>query len=79
MRKLSLLSRLRTAIEQDELTLVCQPKVNLNEGVLAGVDILVRWTDTQYGPLSPVEFVTWVEKAGLINKLTRWVMITAVP
>lgn len=77
VRKLTLLSRLRTAIEQDELTLVFQPKVNILDNSLAGVEVLVRWTDAEYGAVSPVEFVTWAEKSGLINKLTRWVMIAA--
>ncbi|MFK7854322.1 MAG: EAL domain-containing protein [Granulosicoccus sp.] len=77
IRKLSLLSRLRTAIEQDELTLVYQPKVDIHNNALVGVEVLARWTDAHYGPVSPVEFVTWAEKTGLINKLTRWVMISA--
>lgn len=77
VRKLSLLSRLRTAIEQDKLTLAYQPKVNILDNSLAGVEVLVRWTDEEYGPVSPVEFVTWAEKSGLIDKLTRWVVVTA--
>lgn len=74
IRKLTLLSRLRTAIEQDELSLVYQPKVNIQSDTLVGVEVLVRWIDHEYGPVSPVEFITWAEKSGLIDKLTHWVL-----
>ena len=77
IRKLTLLSRLRTAIEQDELTLVYQPKVDIHKNTLEGVEVLVRWIDAEYGSVSPVEFVTWAEKSGLIDKLTHWVLKTA--
>lgn len=77
IRKLTLLARLRTAIEQDELTLVYQPKVDIAAHTLVGVEVLVRWNDSQYGQVSPVEFVTWAEKSGLIDKLTRWVLTAA--
>lgn len=77
IRKLTLLARLRTAIEQEELTLVYQPKIDIQNNQLVGVEVLVRWTDEQYGAVSPVEFVTWAEKSGLIDKLTRWVLTAA--
>lgn len=77
IRKLTLLSRLRTAIEQDELTLVYQPKVDIHTQTLAGVEVLVRWHDAEYGQVSPVEFVSWAEKSGLIDKLTHWVLTNA--
>ena len=77
IRKLTLLARLRTAIEEDELTLVYQPKVDIQNNSLVGVEVLVRWHDEQYGSVSPVEFVNWAEKSGLIDKLTRWVLTTA--
>lgn len=77
VRKLTLLARLRTAIEQEELTLVYQPKIDIQNNQLVGVEVLVRWTDEQYGAVSPVEFVTWAEKSGLIDKLTRWVLTAA--
>ncbi len=77
IRKLALLARLRTAIEQNELTLVYQPKVDIASNTLAGVEVLVRWYDDEYGQVSPAEFVSWAEKSGLIDKLTQWVLINA--
>lgn len=77
IRKLALLARLRTAIEQNELTLVYQPKVDIITQTLVGVEVLVRWNDAEYGTVSPVEFVSWAERSGLIDKLTRWVLTNA--
>lgn len=77
LRKLTLLARLGSAIEQDVLTLVYQPKVDIQRNCLVGVEVLVRWHDEQYGMVSPIEFVTWAERSGLIDKLTRWVLIAA--
>ncbi len=77
VRKLTLLAGLRNAIEEDELSLVYQPKVDIQNDTLVGVEALVRWTHPEYGPVSPIEFVGWAEKSGLIDKLTRWVLQTA--
>ncbi len=77
VRKLTLLAGLRSAIEEGELSLVYQPKVDIQKNTLVGVEALVRWTHPEYGAISPVEFVGWAEKSGLIDKLTHWVLHTA--
>ena len=77
VRKLSLLARLRAAIEHNELSLVYQPKLDLKTNNIVGVEVLVRWHDAEYGFISPVEFVHWAEKSGLIDNLTRWVLLAA--
>ena len=77
VRKLALLAKLSSAIETDELTLVYQPKLDLHRSQIVGVEVLVRWYDEEYGHISPVEFVRWAEKSGLIDNLTHWVLRTA--
>lgn len=77
LRKLTLLARLRNAIDQDQLTLVYQPKIDIQQQRIVGVEVLVRWFDDQYGAVSPAEFVGWAERSGLVNNLTRWVLRTA--
>lgn len=77
VRKLTLLAGLRSAIEEDELALVYQPKVDIQSNTLVGVEALVRWNHPTYGYISPIEFVGWAEKSGLIDKLTMWVLRTA--
>lgn len=77
VRQLTLLAGLRTAIEEDQLSLVYQPKVDIQAGTFVGVEALVRWSHPTYGFISPIEFVSWAEKSGLIDKLTVWVLRSA--
>ena len=77
IRKLSLLAGLRTAIDDEQLNLVYQPKISIADGSLSGVEALVRWQHPIYKNVSPLEFIGWAEKTGLIDKLTGWVLETA--
>jgi len=77
VRQLTLISALRQAIDNDELDLVYQPKISLVDGMLSGVEALARWTHPDYGAVSPEEFVSMAERAGLIDSLTRWALLSA--
>lgn len=77
IRKLSLLASLRSAIDDDQLNLIYQPKIQIADGSLSGVEALVRWHHPVYNNVSPLEFIGWAEKSGLIDKLTCWVLETA--
>ena len=74
---LSLDNSLRQAIEQDELLLHYQPKVDLQTGTLIGVEALVRWQHDDH-LLYPDKFIPYAEKTGLIRNITRWVLKTAL-
>jgi diguanylate cyclase (GGDEF)-like protein/PAS domain S-box-containing protein len=76
--RLALGGELRRAIENDELLLHFQPKVDLRDGTLVGVEALVRWQHPVRGFLPPSEFITLAEQTGLINPLTRWVLQAAL-
>ena len=75
---LALKSQLRQAIEQDELVLYYQPKINHATGKVMGVEALVRWQHPKRGFLSPDIFISAAEKTGLIGPLTRWVLTKAL-
>lgn len=77
VRRLTLMSALRDAIDKDALNLVYQPKISLSDGTLSGVEALARWNHPDYGAVSPEEFVSLAERAGLIDDLTRWVLLSA--
>ena len=54
--RLALGGELRMAIENDELLLQYQPKVDMS-GALAGVEALVRWRHPQRGIIAPRQFI----------------------
>ena len=68
-RRQSLLSELRTAIDDDELEVVCQPELCLRENRSNSCEALVRWTKRDGTIVSPLEFIPLAEDFGLIEKL----------
>lgn len=69
---------LQLAIQRNELALVYQPKIQLWNGEVAGVEALARWIHPEHGPVEPEVFVATAERFGLIDALTEWVMTTAL-
>ncbi len=68
--RLSMLGDLRSAIEEEDLHLHLQPKLDLNTGTVVGAEALVRWTHPVRGIVSPAQFVRVAEDTGLIKQLT---------
>jgi EAL domain-containing protein (putative c-di-GMP-specific phosphodiesterase class I) len=78
LRQLSISNELKNAIENNQLVLHYQPKIDLKNRVLSGVEALVRWRHPKHGLLSPDEFVPLAEQTGLIRSLTLWVLRNAI-
>lgn len=68
---------LRSLNFDEQLYLTYQPKVDLNNGSLLGVEALVRWNHPKKGLISPVQFIPIAEQSGLIIKLGEWVLENA--
>lgn len=60
---------LRVAIENEEIYLAYQPKVDARTGRLTSFEALARWTRPDVGEVSPVDFIAAAERTGLINTL----------
>jgi len=77
-RRLSVASRLRRAIECEELVTHYQPRVHPESGLIVAVEALTRWTHEDLGAVTPDEFVPIAEDAGLIHQLGDWCLRAAV-
>ena len=69
---------LRTAIDNDELTLHYQPIISCDDGEIRGVEALVRWRHSHHGELPPASFIPIAENAGLLPALGEWVLDRAM-
>lgn len=75
--KLSLENKLRRALEQEQLVLHYQPKVDLKSGQICGLEALLRWDDPETGLVPPMEFIPLLEETGMILEAGRWALVKA--
>ncbi|HXQ66125.1 MAG TPA: EAL domain-containing response regulator [Alphaproteobacteria bacterium] len=62
---------LARAIQNGELFLLYQPKIEVHSRRLAGFEALVRWQHPSRGIIPPTEFIPLAEQSGLIDRLTQ--------
>jgi diguanylate cyclase (GGDEF)-like protein len=77
LQTLTLENELADALQENELELVYQPKMDLSTHQVVGVEALVRWHNKLRGPISPSIFVPLAERSGVILPFTRWTLNTA--
>ncbi|MDH5720350.1 MAG: EAL domain-containing protein [Spirochaetia bacterium] len=65
---------LRNAVDNNELEVFFQPKVDTLTQEVVGMEALLRWRHPEFGMVSPGTFIPIAEDAGLINKLGLWVL-----
>ncbi|MDH4390567.1 MAG: EAL domain-containing protein [Aquabacterium sp.] len=68
---------LRQAIDAEQLVLHYQPVFNASDGMLCGMEALVRWQRPGHGLVAPGDFIPLAEESGLIVPIGRWVMQAA--
>ncbi len=72
--QLDLQRDLRTALENNELELYYQPKVDARSGRVTAAEALLRWKHPKRGMIGPATFIPVAERFGLIGSLGNWVI-----
>lgn len=75
--RLSIEVNLRKALAQGQFCLHYQPKVELRNNEVVGIEALVRWEHPDLGLVSSGEFVPVAEETGLIIPLSEWILSEA--
>ena len=68
---------LRTALEKDQFYLVYQPQFDLENQLLTGAEVLIRWQHPELGIVPPSKFIPIAERSSLINDIGEWVLRSA--
>lgn len=68
-RKMNINNRMNDAIANHDFLVYMQPKINILSGNTVGVEVLVRWEDSEMGFMNPGEFIPIFEENGFITIL----------
>ena len=77
LKRMKLTSYLRIAIENGEMQLYYQPKIDTNSEKVVGMEALIRWISPKLGFVSPMNFIPLAEESGLIIPMGKWVLYEA--
>ena len=73
-RKICIERILRTAIENNELSINYQPQYDAQNNEIFGFEALIRLNSKELGFISPLEFISIAEESGYITNLSRWII-----
>jgi diguanylate cyclase (GGDEF)-like protein len=76
--RLALVGELRRAIDERELVVYYQPRIDLSSGSVRSVEALVRWNHPERGLLGPGDFLPLAQHTGIVRLITRYVLEAAL-
>jgi diguanylate cyclase (GGDEF)-like protein/PAS domain S-box-containing protein len=68
---------LREALAGEQFELYYQPKVDISDGNIVGLEALIRWNHPEHGVVSPFGFLGVAQDAGIMEPITDWVVGSA--
>ncbi len=76
--RLTMVSELHAALDQDQLVLHFQPKIDLNSGRAVGAEALARWRRPNHGLVSASDFVPVLEQSSMVHGFALHVLDQAL-
>jgi EAL domain-containing protein (putative c-di-GMP-specific phosphodiesterase class I)/PleD family two-component response regulator len=70
--RIHLENALHRALDNQEFVIYYQPKINLADKKIVGVEALLRWQHENFGIVSPAQFIPLAEQNGLIVPIGDW-------
>ncbi|MCO4321738.1 putative bifunctional diguanylate cyclase/phosphodiesterase [Aliidiomarina quisquiliarum] len=75
--RIELVKRLREAVDNEQLAVFYQPKIDMSSRRIVGLEALVRWIDQDGSIIGPDTFIPLAEDTGLIIPISNFVLKTA--
>lgn len=76
--KLTMESKMRHAIENNEFVLFYQPQVDIKTGRIIGTEEFIRWQRPDTSLMLPDRFIPLAEASGLIVPIGQWVVESSI-